>query len=98
MYGLKQVVILAYKQLVKNLDKYGYYPIPLTTGLWKHKTRDTGNYNMHHITGPDQYMVLEPNLLPILMYRTNYQLMECEEFNRSMEHFSTMVEIMIQQS
>ena len=41
MYGLKQAAILAYKQLVINLGQHGYYPIPLTTGLWKHKTRDT---------------------------------------------------------
>ena len=41
MYGLKQAAILAYKQLVKNLGQHGYYPIPLTNGLWKHKTRGT---------------------------------------------------------
>lgn len=41
MYGLKQAAILAYKQLVKNLAQHGYFPIPLTTGLWKHKSRDT---------------------------------------------------------
>ena len=41
MYGLKQAAILAYKQLVENLGQHGYHPIPLTTGLWKHKTRDT---------------------------------------------------------
>ena len=40
-YGLKQAAILVYKQLVTNLGQHGYYPIPLTTGLWKHKTRDT---------------------------------------------------------
>ena len=41
MYGLKQAAILVYKQLVQNLGQPGYYPIPYTTGLWKHKTRDT---------------------------------------------------------
>ena len=41
MYGLKQAAILAYKRLVINLGQHGYYPITLTTGLWKHKTRDT---------------------------------------------------------
>ena len=41
MYGLKQAAILAYKQLVNNLGQHGYSPIPLTTGLWKHNTRDT---------------------------------------------------------
>ena len=41
MYGLKKAAILAYKQLVHNLGKHGYFPIPLTTGLWKPKSRDT---------------------------------------------------------
>ena len=39
MYGLKQAAILAYDHLVKNLGNYGYYPIPHTVGLWKHKMR-----------------------------------------------------------
>ena len=41
MYGLKQVAILAYKQLKTNLDKFGYHPIPHSVGMWKHKTRKT---------------------------------------------------------
>ena len=40
MYVLKQAAILVYKQLVQHLGKHGYFPIPLTTGLWKHKLRD----------------------------------------------------------
>ena len=39
MYGLKQVVILAYKLLVKQLKTRGYHPIPLTTGLFKHESK-----------------------------------------------------------
>ena len=38
MYDLKQAAILAYKQLVTNLQQYGYAPIEGTTGLWSHKT------------------------------------------------------------
>ena len=41
MYGLKQAAILAYKQLKTNLATYGYYPIPHSVGMWKHKTRKT---------------------------------------------------------
>jgi hypothetical protein len=41
MYGLKQAAILANKQLQKNLAKDGYFPIPGTSGLWKHRTRRT---------------------------------------------------------
>ena len=41
MYGLKQAAILAYKLLVQRFKNRGYYPIPLTTGLFKHKTRST---------------------------------------------------------
>ena len=37
MYGLPQVGILAYKLLVKHLEKHGYHSCPMTTGLWKHK-------------------------------------------------------------
>ena len=39
MYGLKQAAILAYQQLKEHLEPYGYYPIPNTVGMWKHKTR-----------------------------------------------------------
>ena len=41
MYGLKQAAILAYKQLIQNLDKFGYEPIEGTTGMWHHRTRRT---------------------------------------------------------
>ena len=41
MYGLKQAAILAYKQLKKNLAHHGYFPIPHSVGMWKHKTRKT---------------------------------------------------------
>ena len=41
MYGLKQAAILAYNQLKNNLEKHGYFPIPQTVGMWKHKTRRT---------------------------------------------------------
>ena len=40
MYGLKQAAVLAYNNLVSNLDKHDYYPIPHTVGMWKHRTRN----------------------------------------------------------
>ena len=39
IYGLKQAVLLAYNFLKQNLEPHGYFPIPHTTGLWKHKHR-----------------------------------------------------------
>ena len=37
MYGLKQAALLAYNFLVvKNLQPYGYYPIPHTICIWNH--------------------------------------------------------------
>ena len=36
MYDLKQATILAYNNLVNNLQNDGYFPIPYTVGLWKH--------------------------------------------------------------
>lgn len=42
MYGLKQVAILAFdNNLVKNLSKNGYSPMPNTIGMWEHITRKT---------------------------------------------------------
>ena len=41
MYGLKQAAILAYKLLVKRLAIDGYYPIPLTNGLFAHRQLPT---------------------------------------------------------
>ena len=39
MYGLKQAGKLANDLLITNLAKYGYAPVPVTPGLWKHNTR-----------------------------------------------------------
>ena len=41
MYGLKQAAILAYQQLVKKLQLFGYHLVDGTTGLWKHHSRPT---------------------------------------------------------
>jgi hypothetical protein len=41
MYGLKEASILAYDQLKDHLAPYGYAPVRLTPGLWKHNTRRT---------------------------------------------------------
>ena len=38
MYGLPQAGRIANDELIKNLEQYGYVPIPRTAGLWKHKT------------------------------------------------------------
>ena len=39
MYGLKQAALLAYNFQPRNLEPYGYHPIPHTLDLWKHVTR-----------------------------------------------------------
>ena len=39
MYGLKQAGKLANDLLQVNLGKYGYSPVPITPGLWKHESR-----------------------------------------------------------
>ena len=40
IHGLKQAALFAYDNfLVKNLQPYGYYPIPNTIDIWKHKSR-----------------------------------------------------------
>jgi hypothetical protein len=41
MYGLKNAAILAYDNLKRNLEPFGYYPIEGTTGMWGHKTLRT---------------------------------------------------------
>ena len=41
MYGLKQAGIITNMELTKHLDKFGYYPVQHTPGLWRHKTRAT---------------------------------------------------------
>lgn len=41
MYGLPQAAILAYEQLCEHLSKAGYYPIPGTSGMFKHTTYPT---------------------------------------------------------
>ena len=41
MYGLKEVGIISYQNLVKNLAPYGYEPTTYTPGFWCHKTRKT---------------------------------------------------------
>jgi hypothetical protein len=40
MYGLPQASKLANNQLIAALAPFGYQPVPLTAGLWRHKTRD----------------------------------------------------------
>ena len=40
MYVIKQPDIIAYNQLFYHMDMHGYYPVPFTTGLWAHKTRE----------------------------------------------------------
>ena len=41
MYGLKKAGIIANMELTKLLNKFGYYPVQHTPGLWGHKTRAT---------------------------------------------------------
>ena len=39
MYSLKQAAILAYENLVWNLSKHGYKPVPHSLGIWTHESR-----------------------------------------------------------
>ena len=41
MYGLKEAGVLAYDQLSKYLNKYGYTHVQGTVGLWTHNERRT---------------------------------------------------------
>jgi hypothetical protein len=41
MYGLKEAGVIAFDQLVRKLAPFGYEPMPLTAGLWRHKTKRT---------------------------------------------------------
>jgi hypothetical protein len=41
MNGLPQAGKLANNQLIAALAPFGYHPVPLTAGLWRHKTCDT---------------------------------------------------------
>ena len=41
MYGLKEAAVLAYNQLSSFLNKYGYFHVPGTAGLWTHKQKQT---------------------------------------------------------
>ena len=41
MYGLKEAVIIAFKQLVHKLAPAGYHPCKQTPGLWTHTTKLT---------------------------------------------------------
>ena len=65
MYGLRQAAILAYKQLVKNLAPYGYFPIPHTIGMWAHKTRKTkfclcvDDFSIKYFNKEDAYHLLD---------------------------------------
>ena len=36
MYGLVQAGIIAHTALKENLQPFGYYPLPITPGLWYH--------------------------------------------------------------
>ena len=39
MYGLQEVGILAFNNVVENIVPHGYHPVKYIAGLWKHKTR-----------------------------------------------------------
>ena len=41
MYGLKEAAVLAYDQLSKFFNTYGYHHVPGTAGVWTHKTKPT---------------------------------------------------------
>ena len=37
MYGLVQLVIIVCTALKEHLHPFGYDPVPITPGLWRHK-------------------------------------------------------------
>jgi hypothetical protein len=39
-YGLPQAGKLTNKQMIVALASFGYCPVPITTGLWRHDTRN----------------------------------------------------------
>ena len=39
MYGLKEVAIISYNQLISHMEPHGYYSAPSTNGLWAQNTR-----------------------------------------------------------
>ena len=41
IYGLKEAGCVAFQNMVKNLEPFGYEPMPCTPGLWRHNTRRT---------------------------------------------------------
>ena len=41
MYVMKLASIIAYNQLISNMEPHGYYPAPFSTVLWAHKYRKT---------------------------------------------------------
>ena len=41
MYGLKQMAILTYENLMNKLASFGYQPIPNTDSYWQHKQYPT---------------------------------------------------------
>ena len=75
MYGLKEAGIVAWTALKQHLHKYGYTPVNLTTGLWRHATCKTvfvltvddfgikyANWNdLQHLLNAlkDKYMITE---------------------------------------
>ena len=65
MYGLKQAGIIANMELTKHLDKFGYYPVQHTPGLWRHKTRATiftlvvDNFAIKYVTKQDAEHLLQ---------------------------------------
>ena len=41
IYGLKEAGVISFDQLVRKLKRFGYEPMPQTTGLCKHTSRQT---------------------------------------------------------
>ena len=41
MYILKEAGVIAFDQLVRKLQRFGYEPMPQTPGLWRHTSCKT---------------------------------------------------------
>ena len=59
MYGFKEARVIAFDQLVRKLDPFGYETMPLTDGLWGHKTKMTAfticadNFGVQYLSKQD---------------------------------------------
>ena len=63
MYGLKQVSIISYNELLSHMEPHGYYSVPFKTGLWVHNTRKkclcVNDFGVKYLTKDDANHLLD---------------------------------------